>query len=170
MAINREEKSVNKKILAFVAAIIIAVSLPTILLSLPSQFPPKQQELDFTVTGTNTCLRFLDRNVSTGYVPFRTGANEKWNLTIYCSEMPTPNAWTDLYLYGGYWDKGTNHKCVSEDLYPILSQIESSEYRVNVNSTFTETFGGATAQSYTIFFIFPPSGPGTFHVKLFQVA
>jgi hypothetical protein len=159
---------VNKKTLALIAVVIVAVALPAAFLSMPSQ--GKQEPLDFTVSGTNTCLRFLDRNVSTAYIPFRTGANEKWNLTIYCSQMPTPNAWTDLFMYNDYWDEGANHTCLSEDLYPILSQIESSDYRVQVNSTFTKTFGGATPESHTLFFIFPPNGQGTFHITLVQVA
>ena len=148
----------------------MAVALPAISLSLASQVPQeKQQELDFTVSGKNDCLRFLDKNVSTAYIPFKTGANEKWNLTIDCVDMPAANAWTDLYVYNGYWNEGTNHKCMSQDLYPIISQIESSDYRVQANSTFTETFGGSTLQSYTFFFIFPPSGLGTFHINLSQV-
>ena len=150
--------------------VILTVALPAIYLSLASQVPQeKQQELEFTVSGKNDCLRFLDKTVSTAYIPFKTGANEKWNLTIDCSEMPAPNAWTDLYVYKGYWNEGTDYKCVSEDLYPIISQIESSDYRVKANSTFTETFGESTPQSYTLFFIFPPSGLGTFHIKLNQV-
>ena len=80
--------------------------------------------------------------------------------------MPTPNAWTDLYVYDGFWNKGVNYKCVSEDLYPILSDIESSEYRVNANSTFTEIFGEAVPRSYTFFLVFPPNGEGIFHVTL----
>lgn len=158
----------NKKILALITVVIVAVALPTVFLSLPPA--GKQEALDFTVSGTNTCLRFLDRNVSTAYIPIKTGANEKWNLTIYCSQMPTLNAWTDLFMYRGYWDGGANHTCLSEDLYTILSQIESSDYRVQVNSTFTQTFGGANPESYTLFFIFPPSGQGTFHVRLIQTA
>ncbi len=160
----------DKKALGLlVVMVVMAVSLPPVFFSLSSQAQlGTQQELDFTVTGTNTCLRFLDRNVSTVYIPFRTGAKEKWNLTIFCSEMPTPNAYTELYIYKGYWNEGDGYTCVAEDLYPILSQIESSNYRVKVNSTFTETFGGETPQSYTIFFIFPPNGLGSFHVKLVQ--
>lgn len=161
----------NKYIRALlVVLVVVAAAFPIGYFSLHSQVQQvQQQELDFTVSGTNTCLRFLDKNVLTGYVPFTTGANEKWRLTIECLEMPTGNAWTDLYEYKGYWNQGANYTCVSEDLYPILSQIESSEYRVKANSTFTETFGGSTPQSYTFFFIFPPSGSGTFHVKLTQV-
>ena len=145
----------NKTTLGLIAMLIIlAVALPATFVSLPSQAAQEQQELDFTVSGKNDCLRFLDKNVSTAYIPFKTGANEKWNLTIDCLEMPAPNAWTDLYVYKGYWNEGTDYKCVSEDLYPIISQIESSDYRVKANSTFTETFGESTPQNYTFFFIF----------------
>jgi hypothetical protein len=160
----------NKITLGLIAfVIILAVALPASLLSLPSQVSQEQQELDFTVIGKNDCLRFLDKNVSIAYIPFKTGANEKWNLTIDCLEMPTANAWTDLYIYRGYWNEGTDHKCMSQDLYSIISQIDSTDYRVKANSTFTETFGGSTSQSYTFFFILPPNGPGTFHIKLNQV-
>jgi hypothetical protein len=69
-------------------------------------------------------------------------------------------------MYEGYWNEGEGYKCVSEDLYPIVNLIYSSEYRVKANSTFTQLFGESTPKSYTLFIIFPPSGAGTFHVKL----
>jgi len=157
----------NKTTLGLIALLIIlAVSLPATFVSLPSQAAEEQQELDFTVSGKNDCLRFLDRNVSTAYIPFQTGADERWNLTIECVEMPAAGAWTDLFIYRGYWNNGTDHKCVAEDLYSIISQIESSDYRVKANSTFTETLGESTPQAYTFFFIFPPNGQGTFHINL----
>lgn len=90
-------------------------------------------------------------------------------MTIDCTEMPSPNAWTDLYVYAGYWNKGTNNKCTSENLYPIINEIQTSDFRIKANSTFSETFGESTPQSYTIFFIFPVGGTDTFHITLKQV-
>jgi hypothetical protein len=158
----------NKKLLGGLVVIaFLALALPSVIFSLPplSQ-QTQQQKLDFTVSGENECLRFLEKNVSTCYIPFRTGANEKWQLTITCSEMPSPNAWTDLYLYKGYWDGGTGYKCLSEDVYPIINDIETTGHRFKANSTYTETFGESTPQSYTVFFLFPTGGSGTFHFGL----
>jgi hypothetical protein len=154
-------------LVAFVVVVILAMALPAAFFAMPLLAQQEQQqELDFTVTGKNECLRFLEKNVSAGYIPFRTGANERWQLTITCSEMPSPNALTDLYIYRGYWNEGSDYKCLSEDLYPIISDIESTEYKIKANSTFTETFGESTPQSYTILFLFPTGGQGTFHIKL----
>jgi hypothetical protein len=160
----------NKMSLAIITLLVIlAVSFPAIFLSQPSQGVQTQDELDFTVSGKNDCLRFLDRNVSTAYIPFRAEADERWNLTIECLDMPTANAWTDLFVYRGYWTEGNEYKCLSEDLYPIISQIENTDYRVNANSNFTKIFGESAQQSYTFFFIFPPNGIGTFHITLNQI-
>lgn len=74
------------------------------------------------------------------------------------------NGWTDVYIYKGYWDKGSNYKCASGDLYPILSDIQSTNRQIRANGTFTETYGGSTPQSYTVFFVVPPGGQATFHV------
>jgi hypothetical protein len=156
----------NKKLAgALVILAFLAVSMPAVIFSLP-QMAPQQQPLDFTVSGENGCLRFLEKNVSVCYIPFRTGENQLWRLTITCSAMPSPSTWTDLYMYNGYWDGGADHKCLSQDLYPIINDIESTGNRFQANSTYTEDFGEATAQSYTVFFLFPPGGEGTFHVKL----
>ena len=159
----------SKETLSLLAIAIASIALPAVFLSVSVVPSGQQNDLDFLISGTNTCLRFLDKNVSTGYIPFKTGANEKWNLTIECTEMPTPNSWTDLYIYNGFWNGGVNYKCVSEDLHPILNHIESSQYRVRANRTFTEIFGNSTPKSYTLFLIFPPNGAGTFHVKLARV-
>lgn len=161
----------NKKILGLIAVAVVAGALATIFLTEPWLTAPqqRQQELDFTVSGTNECLRFLTKTVQTAYVPFRTGANEQWQLTIDCLEMPGAGAWTDVYIYKGYWDKGSDYKCMSQDLYSIIDQIESTDFQIRTNSTFTETFGESTPQSYTLFFIFPAGGSGTFHIKLNQI-
>ena len=106
----------NKKILGSVIAVVVVCALaiflvpPLLSLPLPQGTP---QELDFTVSGTNECLRFLNNEVSICYVPIGTGANETWQLTINCTNMPGgTNAWTDVYIYKGYWDNGTDHKCL----------------------------------------------------------
>ena len=166
------DAKMNKKVLGIIPLIIAIGAIVTVFLYgsaliLPSQ---PQQALDFTVSGTNDCLRFLNSTVQTAYVPFRTAANEQWQLTINCTKMPGgANGWTDVYIYKGYWDQGSNHTCRSEDLYPILSQIESADAQITGNMPYTQTFGGSTPQSYTIFFIFPPGGQGTFHITLKQV-
>jgi hypothetical protein len=66
------------------------------------------------------------------------------------------NGWTDVYIYHGYWDKGTDNKCMSGDLYPILADIESADAQIRSGAPFTMSFGGAAPESYTVFFIFPP--------------
>jgi hypothetical protein len=118
----------NKKLLgSLLAIIVVAIVSPAIYFSLPKQVPTEpQQNIDVVITGENTCLRFLEKNVSTCYIPFRTEANEQWRLAIECLEMPNQNAWTDLYLYRGYWDGGTDYKCLSEDIYPIIDEIETT--------------------------------------------
>ncbi len=137
--------------------------------SLWSVSPQSTQEpLDFTITGTNDCLRFLDPAVKTVYVPFHTGANEQWQLTIECTQMPGAGAWTDVYLYNDYWDQGSDHLCLSADLYP-MAQIESTDFQLRLNSTFVHIFGDSEAQSYTLFFVIPPSGVGSFHIQPHQI-
>ena len=160
----------DRKILGLIiaAVIVCAVAVSAVAFFLvPPQGTPK--ELDFTVTGTNECLRFMNSTVSVVYVPIATGANENWQLTINCTTMPGgANGWTDMYIYKGYWDKGTNYTCMSEDLYPILGDIESADAQIRGGIPFTTSFGGAAPQSYTVFFIFPPGGQATFHVTLKQ--
>jgi hypothetical protein len=134
----------------------------------PAQHKP--QPLDFIVSGTNTCLRFLESNVSLCYIPFTVGANQSWQLTINCTQMPGgANGWTDLFIYNGYWDNGTDHKCNAADVYTILSDVKSANAAIQGNSTFTETFNKTAQQSYTVFFIFPNGGQATFHVTCKQV-
>jgi len=161
----------NKKVLALIALVVVVGALVAIFTAEPwSVAPPQsQEELDFTVSGSNECLRFLDRNVQTAYIPFRTGANEQWQLTINCTQMPGAGGWTEVYMYKGYWDEGSDHKCVSQDLYPIIDQIETTDFQIRTNSTFTENFGESTSQSYTLFFILPSGGTGTYHVALTQI-
>jgi hypothetical protein len=165
------EQRMNKTIILLVVVAIFAVSLIAIFLADPwLTAPQNQQELGFTVSGTNECLRFLNATVQTAYVPFRTGPNEQWQLTIECAESSGASVWTDVYIYNGYWDGGRDNTCLSQDLYPLLDQIESADFRIKTNSNFTRIFGESTQQSYTIFFVFPPGGTSTFNVKLDQLS
>jgi hypothetical protein len=152
-------------ICASVAAFFAVSSLGT------TQAKHAPQALDFTVSGTNNCLRFLEGNVSLCYVPFTVGANQNWQLTINCTQMPGGSSgWTDLYIYKGYWDNGTDCKCTAAETYPILTDIQSTGKEIQGNTATTEIFNGkATAQSYTVFFVFPNGGQGTFHVTYKQV-
>ena len=78
--------------------------------------------------------------------------------------------WTDIFIYKGYWDNGTNNKCQAKDTYPILAEIQPTNKEIQGTGAFTETFNGtASAQSYTVFFVFPNGGQGTFHVTYKQV-
>ena len=135
----------------------------------PSQQPTKG--LDFTVSGSSDCLRFLNSSVPTIYVPFTVAANQNMQLTVNCTKMPGgANGWTDVYLYKGYWNGGSNNTCVSSDLYPILNDIQSADFAIHTNTPYVQTFGGSTQQSYTVFFVVPPGGQqATFHVTLKQV-
>ncbi len=162
----------NKKIIGLIAvAVVICVlgaGAAVFLLAPPSQAPKTPTgQLDFTVSGTSDCLRFLNSSVPTVYVPFTIAANEKWQLTINATKMPGgANGWTDVYIYKGYWDKGTNNICKSGDLYPILSDIQSADFAIRANEPYIQTFSDSTQQSYTVFFVIPPGGPATFHVTL----
>jgi hypothetical protein len=162
----------NKKILSLVvvAVIIIATLAAFLVESSVAPAQPSPKALDFTVSGTNSCLRFLESNVSLCYVPFTVGANQNWQLTINCTQMPGgASGWTDLFIYKGYWDNGTDYKCTAGDVYPILTNIQSANAEIQGDSAFTETFNGTTvSQSYTVFFVFPNGGQGTFHVTYKQ--
>ena len=157
----------RKRTITLIAIVVLAVAISTVAyaINLPFQQKP-QQELAFSVTGTNSCLRFLDRNVTTCYIPFTTGTNEQWRLSINSSQMPASGGWTDVFVYNGYWDGGKSHTCLSQDLYPILSEIQPTDFRIQTNSTFTKTFGGFSPSSYTFFIILPAGGQSTFNFKL----
>ncbi len=79
------------------------------------------------------------------------------------------NGYTDVYIYNNYWDEGTNHTTKAGDLYPVINDIKSADFEIRTNAPYTQTFGGTTQQSYTIFFVVPPGGPATFHVTLKQI-
>ena len=157
----------DKKVLGLVVAVIVVCASVVAFLVASSLAPPQQPTgaLDFTVSGTSDCLRFLNSSVPTIYVPFTTVANENYQLTINCTKMPGgANGYTDVYIYKGYWNGGNNHTCVSSDLYPILSDLQSTDRQIRLNSPFTETYGSSTQQSYTVFFVVPPGGQqATFH-------
>jgi hypothetical protein len=74
------------------------------------------------------------------------------------------NGYTDIYIYKGYWDNGTAHKCVSSDVYSILSGINSVDFELKGTTSYNVTYGGSTQESYTVFFVLPPGGPATFHI------
>ena len=160
----------NKKVLALIVVVtVVCASLASFLVA--TSIAPNRQPtgpLDFTVSGTSDCLRFLNSSVPAVYVPFTTGANELWQLTINCTKMSGgANGYTDVYLYKGYWNNGANHTCTSAQLYPLLNDIQPTEHQIRLATPFTETFGGPTQQSYTIFFVLPPGGQqSTFHVTL----
>ena len=166
-------ESMNKKFIGITVVVIVlcAIVAAFSLTSLFSNESNPAKPIDFTIQGTNSCLRFLECNVSLGYVPFTVGANQNWQLTINCTQMPGGSqGWTELYIYKGYWDNGTNYKCQAGDLYGILSNIKDDNKMIQGDSAFTQTFtAGANPQSYTAFFVFPNGGQGTFHVTYKQV-
>ena len=160
----------NKKVLGLVAVVVICVlgvgGAVYFMLPAPSVQTPTEP-LDFTVSGTSDCLRFLNSSVPTVYVPFTIAANENWKLTINATKMPGGvNGWTDVYIYEGYWDAGTNHTCKAGDLYPIIQEINSSEFEIRANAPYVEEFNASIQKSYTVFFVVPPGGEATFHVTL----
>ncbi len=160
----------NKKILAsIVVVIVVAASIAWFLLL--SSIAPTQQPtgpLDFKVSGTSDCLRFLNSSVPAIYVPFTIAANENWQLTINCTKMSGGvNGYTDVYIFRGYWNSGANYTCTSAEIYPILNDIQSTGQEIRLGTPFKEAFGGSTKESYTIFFVLPPGGQqSTFHVTL----
>jgi hypothetical protein len=167
------ERELYKKVLGLVAAIIVIGASVAFLFasSLLAPTPQPTGAMDFTVTGASDCLRFLNSSVPAVYVPFTTAANTNWQLTINCTKMSGGvNGYTDVYVYKGYWNGGSNYTCTSSELYPILNDIQCTNQQIRLDNPFTETYGGPTQQSYTIFFVFPPGGQqSTFHVTLEQV-
>ncbi len=156
----------NKKWLSLIIGVTAIFALMIVLFD-ESVSPSVQatKPMDFTVSGKNDCLRFLNDSVSLVYIPFTVAANQNWQLTINCTQMPGgTNGYTDIYIYNGYWDNGTNHQCLSGEVYPLLSQIQNANYEIKGASAFSQTFGGPTEKSYTVFFIFPPGGKATFHI------
>lgn len=159
----------NKYLILSVLLIIVSLLASTYFYCNVVLSPHLQDELDFVVTGTNSCLRFLTRTVQLAYIPFTTGANEKWQLSIECTQMSSAAGWTEIYMYKDYWDEGNENMCMSENLYPIIDKIETTEFQVKTNSTFTQTFGESIERSYTIFFLMPPGGNGTYQIKLTKI-
>jgi hypothetical protein len=161
----------NKKIVYLVIAVIVACAL--VAGAIVYSITPAQQSrtptgpLDFTVSGSNDCLRFLNDSVKLVYVPFTLDANQNWQLTLNATKMPGgANAWVDIYIYNDYWDGGVNHICQAGDIYSILPDIQSTDYALKASTPFTKTFQESTQQSYTLFFVFPPGGESEFHITL----
>jgi len=162
----------KKKTLGLIVAVIVMCALVAAFLA-ESELVPSQlstRALDFTVSASSDCLRFLNSSVPTIYVPFTVAANENWQLTINCTKMPGgANGYTDVYIYKGYWTSGSNYTCLSSDLYPILSDIQSVDHQIRLDQPFIKTYNLSTQQSYTILFVVPPGGTqATFHVTLKQ--
>jgi hypothetical protein len=100
------------------------------------------------------------------YVPFTIEAGKHMQLTINATKMPN-GGYTEMYYYNGYWDQGQNNTCKSADVYPIIGDIRSAERTLTTQSPYVMTFGGnTTIQSWTMFFVFPPGGPTSFHITL----
>ncbi|MCW4024045.1 MAG: hypothetical protein NWF01_03305 [Candidatus Bathyarchaeota archaeon] len=125
--------------------------------------------LDFTVAGSNDCLRFLNSSVKVVYVPFTLDANQNWQLTINATKMPGgANAWVDIYVYDDYWDNGADNICQAGDIYTILPDIQSTDFALKASEPYTQTFQDTAKHSYTIFFVLPPGGQSEFQITLQQ--
>jgi len=164
---------INRKWLSLVAGVVVICVLGALLIAEPYLAEPLQatKPMDFTVSGTNDCLRFLNDSVSIVYVPFTVSANQNWQLTVNCTKMPGGNnGYTDVYIYNGFWNNGTNNVCTAAQVYPILAQIQSANYEIKGATSYNQTFGGSQEESYTIFFVFPPGGQATFHVTYVPVS
>jgi hypothetical protein len=158
----KREKTVGILVSIIVLGVLVASFAIQATIATPKQ---ATKEIQFTVTGKNDCLRFLNETVTMVYVPFTVNANKQGQLTINCTKMPGgANGYTDIYIYKGYWDEGTNHTCLSSEVYPILSQIHSADYELKGETSFTQTFGSSIQESYTVFLVFPPGGQATFQV------
>jgi len=161
---------VNEKTLGITSICLVAIMLLGALLFSSLHNSAKiQKELDFTITGSNACLRFLTRDVGVVYVPFIIDAGESWELVVECTGVAISGGWVDLYLYEGYWDEGVDYKCVSEDIYSVLDGVESLDFELDLDNPYSQSFSGSSQESYTLFFIFPPGGPSSFHVSLKQI-
>lgn len=161
---------VNERILSSVGiCTVLFVLIGTFLVSSFFSSNIIQDELDFTVSGSNDCLRFLSRTVETVYVPLAIEANERWELSIECTDIAAVNGWVDLYIYDGYWDDGVENKCFSEDIYVILDDVVNLDYKLSVANPYLNIYENSTFETYTLFFIFPPGGPSTFHISFKQI-
>jgi hypothetical protein len=69
----------------------------------PSTVPQSPtRELDLTINGSSNYLKFLNDSVPIVYVPITVAANQQMQLTVNASKMPGANAYTEVYVYGGY--------------------------------------------------------------------
>ena len=161
---------VNERILSLVGVCtVLFVLIGTFLVSSYFSSNIIQDELDFSVSGSNDCLRFLSRTVETVYVPLAIEANERWEINIECTDIATVNGWIDLYIYDGYWNYGVENKCFSEDIYAILDDVVSLNYKLSVANPYLKIYETSNFETYTLFFIFPPGGSSTFHISFKQI-
>ncbi len=119
----------NKKVLALIVVVLVVFASVAAFMVASSIAPARQptEPLDFTVSGTSDCLRFLNSSVPAVYVPFTIAANQHWQLTINCTEISGgPQGYTDVYIYNDYWNIGANYTCTLAELYPILNNIQST--------------------------------------------
>ncbi|MGD6808765.1 MAG: hypothetical protein ACQCN3_03615 [Candidatus Bathyarchaeia archaeon] len=160
----------NNKIVALsVVIVVVCVLVGTAAygyLVNPSSSLSPTETLDLTVTGSSSCLRFLNDSVPTVYVPFTVAANQQMQLTVNATTMPGTGAYTEVYIYDDYWNNGDNNICKSADVYSIISDIKSADFTLTTNTPYIETFGDTTQKSYTVFFVIPPGGPTTFDISL----
>lgn len=172
----------NKKIIVGIATVLVVVIVvAAVIFLLPS--PAEQEELDFTISETGS--EKMGLVVPMCYVPFKTEADEQWNLTIECTKMPLLS-YTNVLLYNGYWDKGKDFKCTSEDISSIATELNTletiggdpealkeqypSQQDLYNTTTYTGIYGSSTPQSFTVFFAFPSSTyVGEFHVTLEKI-
>ena len=173
----------KKIVVGIVAIFVVVIAVAAVIFLLPK--PSGQEELDFTISGTSERMNPV---VPMCYVPFKTGADEQWNLTIECLEMPRLLSYVSVIQYNGYWDKGEDFRCTSEDMYSIVTELTTLEV-IGVNSSalkeeypswghiynataYTGVYGSDEAESFTVFFAFPSSdgeGVGKFHVTLEKI-
>ena len=152
-------------VIIIVCSLAAVVALSMLAPAQPNQTPT--EELNFNVSGSSNCLRFLNDSVPIVYVPFTVAANEQMQLTVNATKMPGgANGWTDVYIYNGYWNQGADHMCKSGDVYPIISDIQSADFAIQTKAPYTATFRDTTQKSYTVFFVLPLGGEASFHITL----
>jgi hypothetical protein len=56
-----------------------------------------------------------------------------------------------------------------QQTFTLLWHKSKADFQLRLNSTLVHIFGDSEAQSYTLFFVIPPSGVGSFHIQLTQI-
>jgi len=94
----------QRKIIGVIVSIVVCVLVGSFAVeSTMATTRQATKEIQFTVTGKNDCLRFLNETVGMIYVPFTIDANKQGQLTVNCTKMPGgANGYTDIYVYKGY--------------------------------------------------------------------